>query len=375
MLAIQTIVVYLLMFAVMLVFFKMAARTGKNFYIVYGVLIFAITSGFRYCVGTDFFAYMQDYEYVRITGLKLSEFEQGYQSLVKLIASSGLHYGWFFGIIGFLQLMIISMALKKDKNVYPYFVFAFVMGAVWLSYWNGIRQAIAFSFWVLSIRYIVERKPFVHYFILFMALMFHNSAAALFVFYPIFVKKSEWFHNVKMQYVLFAVSLILMSVDFIQNILNQFDKVAIFMGYEGYTDERYLHKVFSQNVELGLGFYITLFVNVILVGFSNKAKIWYGKSFFCVIYDLYFVGVLLKYAFISSQLIQRFNWYFVGFDYIVTAYMLYYLYNKKRNMFYIVVGLYLLTFVAYMYRMEENTVMYVFNFQEEYFGLKHRLYR
>lgn len=352
------------------------AQTGKMKYIYIGCFIYAIIFGLRYGVGTDFFGYLKEYESIRQYGVEQSRHEIGFHYLTKFIAHLNLHYGFYFAIVAYIQVRLIITALKPDKYIYPLLSVTFILGCIWLSYCNGLRQILAFCIYAYAIRCIIEKKPFMYYLLVSIAFLFHKSALLLMIFYPIFRRKKEWISNIKIQYVCLGIALLMMYTGYVQNFIKQMEGILSLTGYEVYTQGDYSkYMLSSSKISLGLGFFITLIQNVIIFSQSNKAKRYLQNTYFTIIYNLFFVGVLIKYAFISSQLVNRINYYFLGFDYLVGAYVLYFLYRKNRNLFYVMLALYILTFVGILYRMDENTALYIFNFQDSYFNIKHSLFR
>lgn len=369
----QTICVYILLLVLMLISFKKVSKTNKLRYAIGGILAYALMAGLRYGVGVDFFNYLEYYEYFRKSGIPLVNHEIGFQYLTNLIASLDLHYSYYFGIIAFLQIFLITLVIKDDKKIFPYIAYTFVLGCIWLSYCNGLRQIIAFCIWALSIQFIVKKKILLHYILILLAFTFHSSALLLIIFYPIFQKRQEWFANIKIQLLLLIISLGMMMTNYIQNFISMIEHILILSGYESYTRDYYSNMVMSESLSIGIGFFLTLTINIIIICQNNNIKKWLNNIFFTIIYNLYFIGVLIKYAFISSQLVNRLNYYFLGFDYIIASYCMYYFYKQNRRFFYILIILYIFLFIGTMYRMEENTSLYIFNFQQEFFHEKNSL--
>lgn len=373
--AFQTLFVYVLLFLIMFLCGRKTAQTGKMTYVYVACLLYAIIFGLRYGVGVDFFGYLNGYESIRLYGAEQSKQEIGFFYLTKFIAQLNLHYGFYFAIIAYLQVRLITEAVKQDKYIYPMLSVTFILGCIWLSYCNGLRQILAFCIYAYAIRCIIEKRPFKYYLLLSIAFLFHKSALLLIIFYPIFRKKKEWISNIKLQYLCLAIALLMMYTGYVQNFIKQMESVLSLTGYDVYTQGEYSkYMISSTNISLGMGFFITLIQNVLIIYQSNNAKKWLNNAYFTIIYNLFFLGVLIKYVFISSQLVNRINYYFLGFDYLVGAYVLYYLYRKKRNLFYVLLALYILTFVAILYRMNENTALYIFNFQDSLFYIKHSLF-
>ena len=66
--------------------------------------------------------------------------------------------------------------------------------------------------------------------------------------------------------------------------------------------------------------------------------------------------------------------YFYYFHIFVATYTLFYFKKRNRRMFSTFLILYCLLFIGYMYNMEENTSLFIFCWQNEYFDIKQKLY-
>ena len=79
---------------------------------------------------------------------------------------------------------------------------------------------------------------------------------------------------------------------------------------------------------------------------------------------MYFAGALLKYAFLTTHVIQRVNYYFYGFDFIVGAIVMYHLYKQKKfTPLYLLFAIYALLFVGQLSKMFTNASAYYTIFQ------------
>ena len=366
----QSLIVYIGLFLLMFVLAEKSYRTKNNLFIFVGIICFSIVFGLRYGVGNDFFAYLRQYEDFRLYNIDLPEEEIGFFSLMKFIAMLNLHYGFFFGFVAFLQISLLYLSIKCDRYLYRFVLITFFLSCTWLSFCNGLRQIIALCIWIYALRYVEKKQVIQHYLLLYLATLFHSSAYVLFLFYPILKWRHEWFSKVKIQLILLSISLLVMFSGFVSNLVGHFEQVLIASNYGVYLEDRYSHEIFSSKLEIGLGFYITLFLNVLIIIYSKKFKAFLKSDYLTIIYNLFFVGILIKYAFINSHLISRINYYFYGFDFIVGGYFLAFLFYKKSNILYVAMLIYVLTFVAFMYKMSDNTALFIFNFQDSLFYLK-----
>lgn len=348
-------------------------RHGKQnnnwLYIIFAILIYAVMFGCRDGVGVDYYTYLEHYQRVLNSEHSVALFtpyEKGFMLFIKVLAGFKLHFAIFFGLVAFMQLYLIFKSIKRDKYIYEPLIFTFIFGCIFLSYSNGIRQILAFSAFAYAITYIPQRKWYIYTLIILLASTIHTSCIILLALYPALIYKKEWFNNIKLQLCFFAGAIILGQIDIISGYLHVFDYIMMLNStYEGYMEyDTELHK----EIKIGLGFLITIVTNVIIILKSNETKQTLKSNTLIYIYNLYYIGVLIKYAFMQSHLIQRFNIYFYGFDYIMGAYTLYYLYHKKENKeFLLLTSTYILTFVAFMSKMFENTIAFRFFWERQDF--------
>lgn len=378
MVTLQTYLLYTLLFTTMLFLAKRASDKGEWFWMVLAILIYSIVFGMRYGVGVDHIGYLEDYQRLSFAlDSQYDDTEAGFRFIRDTLARGGVHFAVYFGLIAFLQLFLVFKAVKKDKFIYPYLVISFFLGCIWLSYANGIRQVLSFAFFAYSLSFIENKKQLpIHYLLLLLALSMHNSAALLFIMAPMLLLKSEWFSNIKLQYILLVVALVvgrfpqmeawLMSLEGDYGMLDEYMKET---GYDGYFEYEDGAGVFRSAGTTGIGYCVELLRNIIIIWFSNAVKQYNSRSKVVqYMYNFTYIGILLHYAFIASPVISRINYYFYGFAYIFGAYTLHYLYNNNKKAFYIMLGLYVLAFIGIMYRMYDNTAAFYFFWQSDLYG-------
>ena len=379
MITFQTYLLYTLLFLVMFLLAKRASDKGEWFWMILAILIYSIVFGMRYGVGMDHLAYLEDYQQLFFTGVdsQYEDTEIGFRFIRDTLAKGGFHFAFYFGLIAFLQLWLVFKAVKKDRFIYPYLVIAFFLGCIWLTYSNGLRQQLAFAIFAYSLIFVENKKQLpIHYLVLLLALSMHNSAALLFIIAPLLLFKAEWFSNIKIQYALFAVAIVLGDLpqieDWLMSMEGNFGVLEDYMedtGYNGYFEYEDGEGIYIESKSKGVGYFLTLLRNIVLVYFSTETKKYNSNNkFVTYMYNLSFIGILLHYAFKNSQLIQRVNYYFYGCAYIFSAYILHYLYNKNRRAFWLLLVLYILTFIGVLYRMYDNTAAFYFFWQSDLYG-------
>lgn len=361
MFVIQTLLVYGILFTCMFLLCRQASIKHKSNYVIAALIIYSIIFGLRYGVGADYFGYLEYY---------ISDYneniEPGFNFLVNFLNLLGAHYTFYFGIIAFIQLYLIFKAVKNYYDIYACLIFIFITNNYWLTFSNGLRQILAFAILAYSIKFLLNHKYWQYILCGIIAMSIHKSAIIPLVIYPILTLKIFYFKNIALQILGIIIALFLMNIGVISNILGHVDQIVISLGYGNYIDGQY---DFTKETNLGVGFYITLILNIIIVLYSNKMKEMFNNTWIPYAYNLFYIGILLKYIFISSQLFSRINYYFSYFGLFIGAFTLLYLYNKKKNVSYIFIVLSLLTLIAGLYRMDTNTSMFFFFWQENQYNL------
>lgn len=357
----QTIFVYMVVLLALYNGGKKTAETSHFKYVVYAIVFYSIIFGLRYGVGTDTNSYISDYESA-VRGMQNSTYEVGFAWFENLFALNALPCSLYLGSIALIQLFLVYFVLRKNKYVFPYIAITFMLGCVWLTYANGMRQEIAFSIYFLAMSYMDKKHFFLYFIFVFVATLFHKSAFILFLTFPLLINK-DLFPSKKVQFILFVLAIIAGNLNIVSEIMDKLQAFASMFGYDNYFDDRYLEKFMKKDSGNGVGYYVLLLLPTITIYYSDILK----KQMPSInrIYNLYFIGVMLKYAFINSPLIQRVNYYFYGFEFIVMAYLLYVLHENNRKAYKTFIAVLSIAFIGTLYRMFDNDSAFFFIGQEE----------
>lgn len=369
----QTLIVYFLLIVVMMYLSYVGRAKSQWKYMVYAMIAYAVVFGIRYGVGVDYFSYLHNYNaYTTTTGHwgVSQSFEPGFGFITEALATCNAHYSIYFGVVAFLQMLFTFLAFKDQPKLYPYLIFSFMAGAYWLTYSNGLRQIMALSIWIWAIKFMAEKKVWKFYLSIAFACTMHTSAVLLVVFYPIFHWKQEWFRDIRIQLALLVLSLVLMKLDVIQNVMQNLDTVIAMTRYDDYLQDDYA-KLMHSEVKLGLGFFITLLTIILLIINSNKTKDFFKSKYLDITYDLFMIGVALKYIFVNSMLFARVNYYFINLLMVVAAFSMHYAHRRNKALFYTLLMLIIFIFLATVLNGLDNTATYVFFWQKDLYHLKY----
>ena len=348
------------------------SKKGKYVYVIMALLLYALVFGFRYGVGRDYFHYLSDFEdfidYGHQTGWV--EWEVGFSLLVKALAK--LHsVNILFGFTAFVPLFLLTYNFKKWPQIYPLLFLVFIISCSWLSQANVIRQYMSIGLWALSIKYAIDRKIYLHYFLLIIAATIHNASLLLFVFYPLMAWKNEWFSNIKLQISALLALNLFVRVPFVMMLIGYLDNVIAYLGYMHYTELGNNSILFSSETSIGFGYLISLFSSVILISQSNKVKQYFDDMYINMLYNLYYIGLILHVLFAQSNIFGRVTYFFGCFTFIIYAFTIYYLKSVgKKTMYYLLILLMFVMFIGIITKGDQNTAYFVFDGQTEFYNSK-----
>ncbi len=162
-----------------------------SFGVVLLTVYLVVVAGFRYGVGTDYWAYYSyyDVEWSVVWKHLLTFSDPGFYFLA-FIARSIYNDG--ISLIFLCSLITISLFIRTIHKYSPWFLLAIMlylfMGS-WHGSFNGVRQYLASGILFAGHRYIFERK-FKHYLgVVVLAMLFHRSAIVMLFPYFLFNRK------------------------------------------------------------------------------------------------------------------------------------------------------------------------------------------
>jgi hypothetical protein len=317
--------------------------------ILLSLLIFAIISGIRWNVGTDHLSYLSEYQSITKLRNDFFDFEYGFYLITYLLSIQNIHFSIYFGLLAFLQLFFVYYAFKNDRYILIFLGLIIVFGGQYHLWMNGIRQSIAACIFVFSIQFIVS-KSFIRYFAtILLAVSFHKSALILIILY--FIPNKNYFKNRIITILLLISSIIigLLSSVWLQKI-NSFDRIISIIGYDNYAS-KLDYFISEMRIEMGFGprRILTNLINIIhIIYFQQIYNIRKDKKFL-LFFNLSIIGALYFNSFSNSgYLFLRPSYYFLIFTPIITAYILYYLYNKSYKGYSIKFLLLLILSISYL---------------------------
>ena len=336
--------------------------------VILPLFIFAFIFGCRYNVGVDYPGYLEVYLY---GGERTYEFLFAW--VTEKMSSLGIHYAFYFALWAFLQVFLLFYAFRNQRFLFPYMAFFLIFGSYYMSMMNIIRQQLAACVFMVSLQYI-DNKNIVKYVLsVFVASLFHVSAWLLLIVYPLFLRKSDWFPNIKWQFVLYAIAVYLSTqYDLVVKYVEiPFDYFVRLFGYDDYLkDILYNEKLNSINQfekNTGYGIFISVFLTSTIVLYSKKLKGFYNSRFFNIVYSLWFVRILVEQITGDSIVLNRPFVYVYNFKLIILSCFLYYCFKTKTVMTQVLGAVFILFHIAMLLNIisygEVNTSAFTFFWQ------------
>ncbi|MBE6236649.1 MAG: EpsG family protein [Bacteroidales bacterium] len=357
---IQTLLVYISLTLLLYFAARYSAEKNTLFFIVSAIAVYSVVFGLRSGVGMDFWSYKRWYDDALLGIGSYDHLEPGFRFLMDICAAASLPFSFFLGVVAFIQLLLVFLAVRPFRDAYPFLALVFMLGGIWLSYANGLRQQLAFCIFAYSVHFIADRKWIRYYLCIALAIMFHTSAVFLLPLYPLYIFSDGWVRRKWIVLGLLVAVLLASGTSAVNFIAGYADGLAAYLGYDIYFNDDY---ELTRTVERGLGYWINLSISVCLIYFGDQVKSYYGSRTVNIIYDLFCFGVLWKYLFIGSLIFSRVNYYFLGFEYIFAALTLAAMSRTFTLKKAVLLSLYGLVFIAIMFRMRTNTAMFMFNWQ------------
>ena len=336
---------------------------SKYIWVILASIIFGFVFGIRYNVGIDFPTYYHEYNGAKI-GYFSEEFkrwEWGFRKLLEFFANNGFHYSVAFGFLAFLQCLLIFIGVRDFPKIWYLVSFTLILSCTWMSYVNIMRHGMSFSIFVASIPFLAKKQYWLYFLSVTPAVFFHNSSLVLY-FFPLVHYFSKVYNKISMQLIFLLIALILMNINLFQSIFVTFSFFISTLGYSNYLTSDYAE--FNEATNFGFGFLVLILISFIIIINSKNLKNYFIKSkiqynIVCCFYDLYFLGLIIHYAFIRMFLVQRLNILLMNLEFIIGAFTIYILFKiKKLYSLYSLVLLYFIEFLGRMYTGDKNFLTY-----------------
>lgn len=382
---IESFLVYILLFVVMLICGVLAAQrepayipfsgdyiVNKRFLqpeIFFLIVAFTFVFGCRWGVGVDYFHYLSTYTRGYIDAERI---EPLFKAISQFMHKVGFHYALFFSFWAFVDVFLIYYTLRNYRFIFPLFAFFLVFGFFWMSMMNVIRQQVAACIFLFSLQYVENKKIIPYYLCVLIAYLCHHSAILLVIVYPLLRYREDWFRSILLQVAFYIICLVLSKMSFVNEWIERpfiwFTETFNY-GQYGYgilsIDSLNDRTQFGRNS--GLGIYTNIIKTLPIILLSKELKKYYNSRFFNIIYTLWFTFVTLGTIVKDSIVLYRPFVYLVNMSPIIYAFFCYYCFHSKKPVLQITASLIMLIqivlFINFVSYGDFNTSTFTFFWQ------------
>jgi hypothetical protein len=332
----QTIIVYSILIIVMMKYASIASKRAQinltsdasifHHNYLAPIMLFSIVFGIRYDVGVDYFSYLDQYSLAKYQNEY--SIEMIYEFITRSLSQLNIHYTIYFTLLALIQIIFLYATFKDEPKILFYLIFILFAGRYFMDWMNIIRQSIAFCIFVYSVSHIKNRNPFKFIVLIFIAAGFHKSALILLPIYLIFSGNKDIYKSRYFQVILLAIALALNRSESIISLIRTITGYFPSFGYEQYVEIIFYR---TKQLDSGIGFILSLFIDAIIILYSTKLKLFHANSRFLTFFNIYFSGRLLQIVFMNNMIMERPTLYMSSFKMIIVAYLLNYLFMLKEN--------------------------------------------
>ena len=252
------------------------------------------------------------------------------------------------------------MRNKDNYILKPVFYIIFIIFTYFPSL-NGSRQALAAAVVFFASKYILERKFWVFFIWVLVAISFHYSSVVLLLLYFVVTKE---FNRITMLTILF-LSFFLSQIGFFSFILEYILLNYGFLDIGGYI-ENYLYSSYnSREIEFGIVFYINTFILILFIILKKRLII---NEKMEVTFNFFYLYILTYILSMDAPMLTRLTYFFSIYMAIcIPAFGQLFKSEDKKLVNYILIMLYSILFLfvlmnGYLNPSQLDYVPYNYNF-------------
>lgn len=264
----------------------------------------------RYDYGNDYFSYMNIFESVKNFGVNSTandyeRIESGWIWLNSIFDSGNFI---FFVVFNSIWQLLAVFILLRYVDLGKYFLFCLAVYIFhplnMLTLLSAMRQSVALTFFVISLRYIINKNFPIFALFTLIASFFHTTALLLFPIY--FIHNS--LNRINLIWMISAIFIIVSYVLFVPDQMNYI--FSNFISNSSYLD-KYDMYLESGSVRSGAMLFFNGFVVIVLsYCFNREREREFGRLFIL----LTIIGSILSIMSASLIILQRFLVYFAIFS-------------------------------------------------------------
>lgn len=277
----QTYIVYIFTFLIIMLCAYQAQRTDKKAYVYLIIISLSFVAGFRsFTVGMDTKTYVQIFKSISVGDFDLAWGEVGFKHFSRILLKVYNNPTFVFSVFALITNGLIILRLWDFKRIssFVYSIACYYIAFYFMSM-NIMRQFVAIAIIFYATRFIAERKYIWFFVAIAAATSFHTSSliAVVFVGLEVF----QWKYLKNFQKILIGI-IILISPFAIKYILNE---------VQGYS--HYFTSVKSNNIGFMLIVKLIIYAFSIIVFNRNTNQVDEKYDIRCIkIY--YLLGIILN---------------------------------------------------------------------------------
>lgn len=327
---------FFFLFVLFFSFYASHNKTWGNILSLSVIFIIAIFAGIRFNVGADFQNYEIIFEQIGSYADTTFVIEPGFFLLNFCIAQIGGNFSLLLLVCACFSIFLAYRSIQyfcSPQNNWIAFI-AIISSTYYLVYiFSGIRQGIAMSFFLYSLRYMVEKKVVKYFLCIGCGMLFHYSILVVLPFFLIcrYKLKLGW-----------SICFIILAFIAMQiGVTNYLFKIIVsfFPGHYGAYAEIY-NSFANTQTSLGVYLRVVSWILILCIAYRNIED---DKDI--ILYNLFVYGILLYLCFLSVDILIRLADYFLTVIILIlpqTFYSLKICFNRYVYIGYVLLFLFLI---------------------------------
>lgn len=336
---------YLLLVLLVILCFltKSENKTRKKTAVVMIVILLTVLAGLRhYTIGNDTVIYMNSFNRITSYGVEVfdsSHFELGYNYLVLFVTSLGISFNGFLFIVSLIMNIGVGVFIYKYSKQPMFSFILFILLRLFFCEMNIVREFLAITIFLGSMRFIEERKFIKFLLMVIFASFFHSSAMFTIIIYFLYNLKLTPIKKLSFAAITAVVCI------FLYNILTY---VTQTLGiYEGYVDDYFGSNKLASIIMAIISVVVYLFFRIIQRKYLDKEKLLDEKQKQRLIFlgNILFFSIIFNIIAIRISIFNRLSLYYQIFNIIAIPKVIQLIPDsKKRLLWYVII---FVCFLAY----------------------------
>ena len=323
----------------LLLFLSRVTRCRMVSKLLCGIFLFIFISipGLRVGVGTDYYNYVEWFD--QINFYKFTYVNSAFTILIKSLKLFCDNPQSMFFASAVIICVLIWKFIKQNSHYVELTFFLFTSSYLYFSTFNIMRQWIAISIFLYSVKYIYARSMFQYIMTMLLASMFHITAIMLIPLY--------WLSHMKIRWMILFLSCVCIIL---YNIAHIIELILPFTPLSELSQAKYLAYVNGALADSGGGGYaylcISIFCAIFLIIQRKQYRAKYSRQYS---YHLFFVLLCLILSLFAPQNVfyVRMQLYFMPFVIVCLSNLVAFTSRDVRLVYYFIL---IILFSMYLYK-------------------------